>query len=511
VVIVSADKALKLHDLTPIDLAAKEGLGLLNGTAASVAVASLALHEANHLAVLAQILTAMGCEALHGTAESFHPFIAAVRPHRGQIEAAANILGFLSGSRLAMGLDSGRAGAKEKEGLAQDRYALRTSTQWIGPQLEDLMLATDQVGVELNSTTDNPLIDTVSGLVHHGGNFQAASLTSAMEKVRLGLQMLAKMLFAQCTEIMNPAMNRGLTPNLCADDPSLSFWGKGIDIAMAGYYSEIAFLSNPVSTHVQSAEMHNQALNSLALISARYTMTVVEIGSMMVASCLVMVCQALDLRVLQMIFKEKVKPNVAEMMEELLAKIGGSESEAETEDGQQMIIGDKVWDEINQAWDETTTLDLHPRCEAIAERATNALMTALSKVTDLKVSASELFTAVRTWKQQLSDVLENMYDVMRRDMFERHTDVTPPYLGQASRKVYSFVRGELGVPFHRGLVEDPTLARQQHPSSVGGKTIGSLISIVYDALRDGRLIEPVMAAVGENFDCKDNAQAARGD
>src|SRR5262249_36381611 len=145
--IISSDKALKLHDLTPIDLGAKEGLGLLNGTAASVAVASLALHEANHLAVLAQVLTAMSCEALHGTAESFHPFIAAVRPHRGQTEAAANILGFLSGSRLAIGLDSGKAGAKEKEGLAQDRYALRTSTQWIGPQLEDLMLATDQVGI----------------------------------------------------------------------------------------------------------------------------------------------------------------------------------------------------------------------------------------------------------------------------------------------------------------------------------------------------------------------------
>jgi phenylalanine ammonia-lyase len=81
--------------------------------------------------------------------------------------------------------------------------------------------------------------------------------------------------------------------------------------------------------------------------------------------------------------------------------------------------------------------------------------------------------------------------------------------------LYSFVRVELGVPFHRGLVEDPTLARQVDGigggSSVGGKTIGSLISIVYDAIRDGRLIEPVMAAVGENFDCKDNEQAARGD
>ena len=103
------------------------------------------------------------------------------------------------------------------------------------------MLANQQVSVELNSTTDNPLVDASSNHIRHGGNFQAASLTSAMEKARLGLSMVAKLLFAQTTEIMNPAMNRGLTPNLCADDPSVSFMGKGIDITMAAYYSEIAF------------------------------------------------------------------------------------------------------------------------------------------------------------------------------------------------------------------------------------------------------------------------------
>jgi phenylalanine ammonia-lyase len=274
---VSASDALKEAGIKPILLGAKEGLGLLNGTAASVAVASLAIYESNQIALLSQVLTAMGCEALKGTAESFHPFIAATRPHKGQIEAAANILGFLSGSELAS--DVNGVSKVDVEGLAQDRYALRTSSQWIGPQLEDLMLATEQVTVELNSTTDNPLINVEGDAILHGGNFQAASITSAMEKTRLSVQMLAKMLFAQCTEIINPALNRGLPPNLCADDPSLSFTMKGVDISMAAYYSEIAFLSNPVSTHVQSAEMHNQALNSLALISARYTLQVSDILS----------------------------------------------------------------------------------------------------------------------------------------------------------------------------------------------------------------------------------------
>lgn len=272
--IVTAAVGLKEAGIQPIVLGAKEGLGLLNGTAASVAVASLAIYESNQIALISQMLTAMGCEALQGTAESFHAFIAKTRPHKGQIEAASNILGFLSSSELASGVDGEN---KDVEGLAQDRYALRTSSQWIGPQLEDLMLATEQITLELNSTTDNPLIDVEGDAILHGGNFQAASITSAMEKTRLSVQMLAKMLFAQCTEIINPALNRGLPPNLCADDPSLSFTMKGVDISMAAYYSEIAFLSNPVSTHVQSAEMHNQALNSLALISARYTLQVSDI------------------------------------------------------------------------------------------------------------------------------------------------------------------------------------------------------------------------------------------
>lgn len=505
--VIPSDQALKLANLTPIGLAAKEGLGLLNGTAASASVASLAIHEANHLALLSQVLTGMGCEALRGTAESFHPFIAAVRPHGGQVEAAANILGFLSGSRIAK---SHEAQMKVHEsGLCQDRYALRTSSQWIGPQLEDLMLAMDQVTVELNSTTDNPLTDVSAGLVHHGGNFQAASLTSAMEKTRIALQMIAKMLFAQATEIINPALNRGLPPNLVADDPSISFMCKGIDISMAGYYSEIAFLSNPVSTHVQSAEMHNQALNSLALISARYTMEVVEIMGMMSASYIVMVCQALDLRVLQTIFLEEARGEVGNVTDGFASRYLGPTA---SEDSHQKINA-AVWDAITKAWDETTTLDLNPRCETLAEIAGNTLMSALSKSTELAGSASDLFAAINTWKRSLSSVLRITYETNRQDMFSRHEEITPQYLGQASRKLYTYVRRELKVPFHRGLIEDPTHALQNGQQASfpprQRKTIGTLISTVYEAIRDGRLIEPVMTAVGENMGCKDTEPSVR--
>jgi phenylalanine ammonia-lyase len=116
--VVSSDEALRSINMPPVILGAKEGLGLLNGTAASASVASLALYECNHLVLLSQVLTAMGCEAMRGSAESFHPFIAKVRPHKGQIEVAANILDLLSGSRLAQAVDDTKeAGC---DGLAQE-------------------------------------------------------------------------------------------------------------------------------------------------------------------------------------------------------------------------------------------------------------------------------------------------------------------------------------------------------------------------------------------------------
>jgi len=88
------------------------------------------------------------------------------------------------------------------------------------------------VQIELNSTTDNPLIEVATGQIHHGGNFQAMAVTNAMEKTRLSLQHFGKLIFSQVTELINPSMSRGLAANLAATDPSLNFHLKGVDIGI---------------------------------------------------------------------------------------------------------------------------------------------------------------------------------------------------------------------------------------------------------------------------------------
>ncbi|GKT90204.1 phenylalanine ammonia-lyase [Colletotrichum tofieldiae] len=292
--VTRADVALSEAGITPISLHAKEGLAIVNGTAVSTGVAALAAHESLHLAALSQVLTAMSVEALRGSDESFEPFIARVRPHPGQVDSARNIKAFLTGSRLLNRHDS-----RNMATLRQDRYSLRTASQWIGPVLEDFGLAYDQLTVELNSVTDNPLIDTETGRVFHGGNFQARAVTSAVEKLRQGLQSIGRMLFTQCTEMINPATSWGLPPNLCSDDANDSFLFKGLDVVVAALTSELGFLANPVGSHVQTAEMGNQALNSLALVSARYTLEAVDVLSQIASAHLLALCQALDLRAIE--------------------------------------------------------------------------------------------------------------------------------------------------------------------------------------------------------------------
>lgn len=200
------------------------------------------------------------------------------------MECAKNIYDLLQGSKLAT-LHEEEVGLNDdRYSLRQDRYPLRTSPQFLGPQIEDILSALTAVTQECNSSrwklyigrchilltalfvaTDNPLIESETGIIHHGGNFQAMAVTNAMEKTRLALHHIGKLLFAQSTELCNPAMNNGLPPSLAATDPSLNYHGKGVDIATASYVAELGYLATPVSTHIQSAEMHNQAVKYVVL------------------------------------------------------------------------------------------------------------------------------------------------------------------------------------------------------------------------------------------------------
>ncbi|KAH0164872.1 phenylalanine ammonia-lyase, partial [Aureobasidium melanogenum] len=366
-------------NLEPVTLQAKEGLAMTNGTTVSAATAALAIHDVDGLAVMAQVLTATTVEALTGTKESFHPFLS-------EIEFARNILAFLEGSTLAKvndGTDSS---------LRQDRYSIRTALQWLGPILEDFVLSHQQISVECNSATDNPLV-TPDGEFLHGGNFQAKSVTSAMEKVRQGVQGIGRMIFSQCTKMINPATNRGLPPNLLAEDPSIALIFKGTDLNIAALTSELGFLANPVN-HVQTAEMGNQSLNSLALIPARYTHAANDVLSQMMAAHLIAVCQALDLRAMYVQFLDAYRLEFSDVISKIFHdkhKISNA-------------LSVLLWSQLLKAFDTTASMDAEDRFIAIAK----SLRTVLLDHADL-YAEPDLVTSLQDFTGALSQSMKDSW------------------------------------------------------------------------------------------------------
>lgn len=422
------------------------------------------------------ILTKRTFQALLGSSESFHSFIAQTRPHPGQIECARNVHYLLHGSHLARDVLAPKD--RRREDLIQDRYSLRSAPQWIGPQLEDLLLADQQISIELNSSCDNPLVDSSVDEIYYGCNFQAAVVTSAMEKVRLSLQMFGRILFAQSTEMIDPHLSGGLPANLAADDPSLSFTMKGVDISMAAYMAELAYLANPMSSHVQAAEMHNQSVNSMALASARMSVDATDILTKMSACSVYVVCQALDLRALHWKFVSKATDSIMSVTATLYAAKLESQRLRSLQSALQAYVG--------PAWSSTGKLDLHVRCELLVESAVPIVV----------AHVNGLVADVVEWKKQAKTAVSDIWDKTFAS-FSRDPD-TAQLLGKVSRVLYEFVRHELGVPFHLGIVEHPAV-NSQTLHGRPKKMIGAWISIIHDSIKTRSLYDGLMSIAEEGL------------
>ncbi|RAL10374.1 aromatic amino acid ammonia-lyase [Aspergillus homomorphus CBS 101889] len=479
-----ADEALASASITPVDLTAKEGLAVVNGTAISAACGSLVLHDVQQLAVLSQILTAMTVEALLGSPESFHRFFGEVRPHPGQVESARNIRAFLRGSGLARTKD-GKDGA-----LRQDRYSIRTAAQWLGPVLEDLHLAHQQMSIECNSTTDNPLV-TREGEFLHGGNFQAKAVTSAMEKSRQGIQTIGRMLFTQCQEMINPATSWGLPPNLVAEDPSKSGIFKAIDLYISALQSELGFLAGPVN-HVQNAEMGNQSLNSLALISARYTATGVRVLTELTAAHLLSACQALDLRAMQLQFLGSIRGEFGVLLHDLVHSIAPTgEGETDTKTSALIDLKDTLWAHLRTMLDSTVTMDTNDRFIHIAKSMRGPILDHI----DFSTASPQTLEALQRFVERMASFLQAAWCI-NRNAYMVHGDASA-VLGVALKKVYVFVRRTLGVPFLcTAQILTPTAESMKTGQRREAPTVGSYTGVIYRAIRRGEMI-PLMTELFE--------------
>ena len=308
--IVDAADALAKTGLEPLVLQEKEGLGLVNGTAYMTAIAALACMDADRLAHLADVCTAMTVEVLGAITTPFHPFLHDVtKPHPGQIRSAANIRGLLTGSRMGRAYEDVIAeitskGVKPSQSTAQiqDKYSIRCAPHFTGVLFDVLAWATQWVGTEVNASTDNPLLDPTSGEVFSGGNFSGGHIALAMDTLKAAVSSVADLLDRQLALVVDEKFNRGLGPNLipaCPEDHpeyGLNHGFKGMQLACSSLTADALSRGMPLSAFSRSTECHNQDKVSMGATAARQARDVIEIVERVAAIHLLALCQAADLR-----------------------------------------------------------------------------------------------------------------------------------------------------------------------------------------------------------------------
>ncbi len=221
--VTTAEQALRTHGLRPLQLQAKEGLALVNGTSFMAAFATLALAEATEIAWAAELCTAFATEVRGGSRDQFSAFPHLHKPHPGQITSSIGICDLLEGSHLAVGDDdlmsaglSGEQSYLELEQRIQEPYSIRCAPHVIGVLRDTMSWVEQWMEREINSSNDNPLFDAEAGRVHNSGNFYGGHVAHAAQALSTATASVADLLDRQLALLVDEKFNRDLTPNLIA-------------------------------------------------------------------------------------------------------------------------------------------------------------------------------------------------------------------------------------------------------------------------------------------------------
>jgi len=279
----------QLH-IEALTLKPKEGLAVMNGTAAMTGIACLAFQRAEYLSRLTTRITSLASIALQGNAYHFDEKLFSVKPHPGQSLVARRIRADLQLTGSAPRHDT----------RLQDRYSLRCAPHVIGVLEDALPWLRQFIETELNSASDNPIIDAEGEHVLHGGHFYGGHIAFAMDSLKTAVANLADLLDRQMAQLMDSKFNHGLPANLSgapADQAMLNHGFKALQIAVSAWTAEALKLTMPASVFSRSTECHNQDKVSMGTIAARDCMRILELTEQVAAAVLLAAVQGVELRI----------------------------------------------------------------------------------------------------------------------------------------------------------------------------------------------------------------------
>ena len=285
---MSSAEALRRAGIEPVQLEAKEGIALLNGTQAMAAVGGLALYRAERVARLADVAGAMALEALKGTPVAFDERIHAARPHPGQIEVAAHLRELLRDSQI-------RDSHLENDPRVQDAYSLRCMPQVHGTVRGALRHAREIVEIETGSATDNPLVFVETGDVFSGGNFHGAPLALSFDYAAIAMTDLISISERRIDRLVNPDANENL-PAFLTSHAGVASGFMMMQIVAASLLNEAKVLAHPASIDNVPTDGGKEDHVSMGMTAAIKLRSIIDLAEMITAIELITAAEGLEYR-----------------------------------------------------------------------------------------------------------------------------------------------------------------------------------------------------------------------
>jgi histidine ammonia-lyase len=254
-------EALRRAGVQPLQLEAKEGLALLNGTQAMTAVGGLALLNAVRLAEAADVIGAMTLEALRGTPVAFDEKIHSARPHPGQQASARRLRELIECSEIR---ESHRDRVVDPR--VQDAYALRCMPQVHGAAFDALTHARGIIEIEINSATDNPLVFAAEREILSGGNFHGEPISLALDYAAIAVADLGTISERRIERLVNPALS-GL-PAFLSPHPGTNSGMMIAQVTAAALIAENNVLAHPASVFTLPTSANKEDHVSMGMTAA---------------------------------------------------------------------------------------------------------------------------------------------------------------------------------------------------------------------------------------------------